>query len=118
MVREVLEGLDTSGSFDCALRAPLRMTALWMGGGAADAGFPVNFLHGNETQTWSYRCFPGVADASLDNACPAGFRGWGDADVQLSSDQFFTDVYFKFAPTAGTSAGLHQYDAQLEDYSA
>jgi uncharacterized protein (DUF885 family) len=33
-------------------------------------------------------------------------------------DQFFTDVYFKFAPTAGTSAGLHQYDAQLEDYSA
>jgi uncharacterized protein (DUF885 family) len=33
-------------------------------------------------------------------------------------DQFFTDVYFKFSPTAGTSAGLHQYDTQLEDYSA
>jgi uncharacterized protein (DUF885 family) len=33
-------------------------------------------------------------------------------------DQFFTDVYFKFAPTAGTSDGLHQYDSQLEDYSA
>jgi len=27
-------------------------------------------------------------------------------------------VYFKFSPTSGTSAGLHQYDTQLEDYSA
>ena len=34
------------------------------------------------------------------------------------SDQFFTEVYFKFSPTSGTSAGLHQYDSQLEDYSA
>jgi uncharacterized protein (DUF885 family) len=34
------------------------------------------------------------------------------------SDQFFTDVYFQFAPTLGTQAGLHQYNTQLEDYSA
>jgi uncharacterized protein (DUF885 family) len=34
------------------------------------------------------------------------------------SDQFFEQVYFKFSPTSGTSAGLHQYDSQLEDYSA
>ena len=34
------------------------------------------------------------------------------------SDQFFSQVYFKFSPTSGTAAGLHQYDAQLEDYSA
>ena len=34
------------------------------------------------------------------------------------SDQYFEQVYFKFSPTMGTSAGLHQYDAQLEDYSA
>jgi len=34
------------------------------------------------------------------------------------SEQFFSDVYFKFSPTSGTSAGLHQYDTQLEDYSA
>jgi uncharacterized protein (DUF885 family) len=34
------------------------------------------------------------------------------------ADQYFTDVYFHFSPTAGTSAGLHQYDTQLEDYSA
>ncbi len=32
-------------------------------------------------------------------------------------DRFFDDVYFKFNPTAGTSAGFHQYDPQLEDYS-
>jgi uncharacterized protein (DUF885 family) len=34
------------------------------------------------------------------------------------SEQYFTDVYFHFSPTAGTAAGLHQYDTQLEDYSA
>jgi uncharacterized protein (DUF885 family) len=34
------------------------------------------------------------------------------------SDQFFSQVYFKFSPTSGTAAGLHQYDSQLEDYSA
>jgi uncharacterized protein (DUF885 family) len=34
------------------------------------------------------------------------------------SEQFFSDVYFHFSPTSGTSAGLHQYNNQLEDYSA
>jgi uncharacterized protein (DUF885 family) len=34
------------------------------------------------------------------------------------SDQYFEQVLFKFSPTAGTGAGLHQYDTQLEDYSA
>jgi uncharacterized protein (DUF885 family) len=34
------------------------------------------------------------------------------------ADQYFSDVYFHFAPTVGTAAGLHQYDTQLEDYSA
>jgi uncharacterized protein (DUF885 family) len=34
------------------------------------------------------------------------------------AEQFFTDVYFHFSPTNGTSSGLHQYDTQLEDYSA
>jgi uncharacterized protein (DUF885 family) len=34
------------------------------------------------------------------------------------ADQYFEQVMFKFSPTAGTSAGLHQYDTQLEDYSA
>jgi uncharacterized protein (DUF885 family) len=34
------------------------------------------------------------------------------------ADQFFSDVYFRFNPTTGTQVGLHQYDSQLEDYSA
>ena len=34
------------------------------------------------------------------------------------SQQFFSDVYFKFQPTIGTASGLHQYDRQLEDFSA
>ncbi len=42
----------------------------------------------------------------------------GDQTFSYISNQYFQDIYFKFAPTAGTSAGLHQYDAQLEDYSA
>ncbi len=34
------------------------------------------------------------------------------------ADQYFTDVFFHFSPTSGTAAGLHQYDPQLEDYTA
>ncbi len=34
------------------------------------------------------------------------------------SDQYFSEVFFKYSPTAGTQTGLHQYDTQLEDYSA
>ena len=37
---------------------------------------------------------------------------------QSVADQYFSEVYFHFSPTAGTSAGLHQYDDKLEDYSA
>src|SRR5579872_742132 len=33
------------------------------------------------------------------------------------ADEYFDQVYFKFNPTYGTSAGLHQYDPLLEDYS-
>ena len=33
------------------------------------------------------------------------------------TDQYF-DNYFKFNPSAGTSVGFHQYDPELEDYSA
>jgi uncharacterized protein (DUF885 family) len=34
------------------------------------------------------------------------------------SEQYFDQVYFKYQPTAGTVAGFHEYDTQLEDYSA
>ncbi len=30
-------------------------------------------------------------------------------------NQYFDDVYFPFHPTAGTQAGFHRYDRQLED---
>ena len=33
------------------------------------------------------------------------------------SDDYFDQVYFHYAPSTGTMAGLHQYDAQLEDFS-
>ena len=32
-------------------------------------------------------------------------------------DTYFDTVYLPFNPTEGTSAGLHQYDSKLEDYS-
>ncbi len=38
--------------------------------------------------------------------------------LEYLSNQYFEQVYFKYSPTAGTSAGLHQYDVQMEDYSA
>ena len=43
---------------------------------------------------------------------PAPAQAW----AQLA-DQYFDTVYLQFNPTAGTSAGLHAYDARFEDYS-
>ncbi len=42
----------------------------------------------------------------------------GNQTFDYLSSQYFETILFKFAPTEGTSAGLHQYDSQLEDYSA
>ncbi len=42
----------------------------------------------------------------------------GNQTFAYLSDQYFQNIYFKYAPSAATSAGLHQYDSQLEDYSA
>jgi uncharacterized protein (DUF885 family) len=39
------------------------------------------------------------------------------ADFNTLVDKYF-DFYFSLHPSEGTAAGLHQYDAQLEDYSA
>ncbi len=33
------------------------------------------------------------------------------------SDAYLDGVYFRYQPTQGTSAGYHQYDTQLEDFS-
>jgi uncharacterized protein (DUF885 family) len=39
------------------------------------------------------------------------------ASFRALADQYFDEVYFKYAPTNGTLAGFHQYDVMLEDYS-
>ncbi|MBB5318820.1 DUF885 domain-containing protein [Tunturibacter empetritectus] len=63
-----------------------------------------------------------AALALLPNLRPAQAQHLSaDGGVQTFNylaDQYFSDVYFHFGPTAGTSAGLHQYDDKLEDYSA
>ncbi len=33
------------------------------------------------------------------------------------ADEYLDQVLFKFSPTSGTAAGLHEFDTQLEDYS-
>jgi uncharacterized protein (DUF885 family) len=40
-----------------------------------------------------------------------------DADFNSLADRFFDDVYFRFDPVSGTSAGFHQYDALLPSSS-
>ena len=33
------------------------------------------------------------------------------------SDEYFDQVYYPHQPTAGTTAGFHQYDTKLENFS-
>ena len=50
----------------------------------------------------------------------AGAQSANDGSAQTFhhlTDEYF-DTWLKFNPTAGTSDGFHQYDSQLEDYSA
>ncbi|HEY2391750.1 MAG TPA: DUF885 domain-containing protein [Candidatus Angelobacter sp.] len=39
------------------------------------------------------------------------------ANFATLADRYFDEYYFKYNPSSGTSAGFHQYDDQLEDYS-
>ncbi|MGA2890009.1 MAG: DUF885 domain-containing protein [Terracidiphilus sp.] len=57
----------------------------------------------------------GVWMASAISANAAN-QNWKQQFEKLS-DEYFDQVYFHYAPTQGTLAGYHQYDAQLEDYS-
>jgi uncharacterized protein (DUF885 family) len=34
-----------------------------------------------------------------------------------ATDDYFDQVYFRYGPSGATSAGFHQYDSQLEDFS-
>lgn len=40
-----------------------------------------------------------------------------DAQFRALADQYFEKATFAYNPTFGTSAGLHQYDSKLENYS-
>ena len=57
---------------------------------------------------------------SVSAARPAHSAGGAGSTESWDAlvDEFFDQAYFKFSPSAGTSAGLHQYDSALEDYSA
>src|SRR5665213_1111280 len=46
----------------------------------------------------------------------AATENWKQKFAQLS-DEYFDQVYFPYAPTAGTQVGYHQYDTKLENYS-
>ena len=48
---------------------------------------------------------------------PASDSANNDKVFNSLADQYFDKYYFKFNPSAGTAAGFHQYDNQLEDYS-
>ncbi len=62
----------------------------------------------------------GIVTLMLTSTVPAQ-RLSADGAAQtfrFLTDQYFSDVYFHFSPTLGTQAGLHEYDSELEDYSA
>jgi uncharacterized protein (DUF885 family) len=62
--------------------------------------------------------FVGVAAAAGCSRKAAAPTPPDDAAALRSlADQYFDQVYFHYAPSNGTAAGFHQYDAQLEDYS-
>jgi uncharacterized protein (DUF885 family) len=71
----------------------------------------------------SFRRLAVLATLAISISIPAARAQHLSADGAVQTfnyiaDQFFSDVYFHFNPTTGTQVGLHQYDSQLEDYSA
>jgi uncharacterized protein (DUF885 family) len=59
-----------------------------------------------------------VSGCSRSTPAPAAQApsGAGDALRKLA-DEYFDQVYYRYAPSTGTLDGFHQYDPQLEDYS-
>jgi hypothetical protein len=58
-----------------------------------------------------------LSDATRARMAPQAGANEKQAAWDKLADEYFDQVYFKFAPSNGTTAGLHQYDALLEDYS-
>src|SRR5437879_3189152 len=57
----------------------------------------------------------GLLRASCSGAPPR--RDAAEADLAALADRYFDEVSFKYGPTQGTRAGLHQYDSRIEDFS-
>ncbi len=53
---------------------------------------------------------------STSMAARAATPDWKQQFAKVSDD-YLDQVYFHYAPSTGTMVGLHQYDAQLEDFS-
>src|SRR5438552_142487 len=60
-----------------------------------------------------------LAASLLLAACSAAQPRSGAEQGELASlaDRYFDEVCFKYSPTRATRAGLHAYDARLEDFS-
>jgi len=63
-------------------------------------------------------CIPAILGASIlsSSIVPATAQDANKHFVE-ASDAYLDQVYFPYQPTAGTTAGYHQYDSKLEDFS-
>ena len=71
-------------------------------------------MRGNVTKFAALLAIGACMSASI--ASHAGTENWKQ-QFQAASDAYLDQVYFRYQPTQGTSAGYHQYDTQLEDFS-
>lgn len=62
----------------------------------------LTLLAASSSVTWSQRIGPDGAAQTFNTI----------------AEQYFGDVYFHFQPVAATSAGVHQYDTQMPDWSS
>jgi uncharacterized protein (DUF885 family) len=51
------------------------------------------------------------------NAATQAENPTAKVQFERASDEYFDQVYFPYQPTQGTTAGYHQYDTRLEDFS-
>jgi uncharacterized protein (DUF885 family) len=61
--------------------------------------------------------FLGLSLSYAQTATAPSTSAGADAQFRQLAERYFTDCYFKYNPTTGTTSGFHEYDNQLEDYS-
>jgi uncharacterized protein (DUF885 family) len=59
----------------------------------------------------------GIGLSGCAHKAPAPRTAEADAHLRHLAGEYFREVYFHYSPSAATQAGVHDYDAQLEDYS-